>query len=787
MNNLEIIFFKVINISVYASLLIIIILLLRCILKKFPSKYLCILWMLIFIKLLLPIDIKTMFSLIPINSDSITYENIVNTNPHIDTGIDKLDTTINRAMFQFNNIQVSDQISEQDNISLIKQLSFAASIIWLLGIFIILLYSIIQWICMKRKLCTAVLIEPGIFETNEFHGPFLMGLLHPVIYVPTGLSEKEYEYVCIHERIHIARRDYLLKLTAFLAVSIYWFNPLVWISFKLLSKDIEIAVDEKVCHTTSIINRAEYAAILLNLSIRQSGFKIPVAFGENNTKNRVKHVINLKKHSRFIKVAAIVIIIIITVCFGTSKVKIKYISKQETVESDIDNDSSPANIHEMINKPFDEESTLSLPVKQDNNSDNLILTMEQLLLLFQNRTLYIGDNSKVFALSDALLTPDYLILDKIQLQTVDEPYKLTLFYNASINEDEIDENENLRLSEIIFMDSAIMFSVIENLSILDIKIYFKDSEDDYHWWYSYKKSDITHFINEEKQTDMYYWSETFEKLLELQDKVVNYLENGGDNRSDQDITMDLMEHMNNISVNDLDNAAGNIMNGESKDICLLASLEEEGIWLYGYNDEWHYGRGVFVRMKKGNYDYIKAYDWVYTSTSLIMPELIYEDYNGDGNKEIAAVFSYGTGTGVSVYRLYIIEIDENGQFSSYLFDEEDYTAQIENRISYTIDIDSGNIILYDYGEQLCIYNISGIETENDALNKIENIYVGNQVRYDINDQNIILDVYLSFRIAEIPYLLYFDDFTHLYFQVSYDSGSFTLTECISLYEHDSKN
>jgi hypothetical protein len=193
--------------------------------------------------------------------------------------------------------------------------------IWLAGIVVLAGYLSFQFMMLKHTLTTAVHLEtPYIRESDQITTPFVLGIIRPVIYLPPQLTASERSFVLAHEQAHIQRFDHLTKLLFMTALVLHWFNPLVWCAFFLLTKDMELACDERVLRSLDHDTRIAYSQTLLSLSAKQSGLHISLAFGESSIKSRIRHILQFKKPSFWILLAGIFLAVIISLlCFSDKK------------------------------------------------------------------------------------------------------------------------------------------------------------------------------------------------------------------------------------------------------------------------------------------------------------------------------------------------------------------------------------------------------------------------------------------------------------------------------------
>jgi len=183
------------------------------------------------------------------------------------------------------------------------------SVIWLAGIIALLLYAAISYLRLKKKVSTAILAVDNVYETDLIETPFVLGFFHPKIYVPVGLDAQESKYIIQHEQTHLKRRDYLFKPLAFFAAAVHWFNPLAWVAYSLMARDMELSADEYVMKQSDTDIRSAYSNSLLTLSAKRNGLLNPLAFGETGVSARIKNVLRYEKPAFWISTAAFVIVV----------------------------------------------------------------------------------------------------------------------------------------------------------------------------------------------------------------------------------------------------------------------------------------------------------------------------------------------------------------------------------------------------------------------------------------------------------------------------------------------
>jgi beta-lactamase regulating signal transducer with metallopeptidase domain len=295
-------FLTVLNMSLTASYVILFVIIVRLLLQKAPKFISYALWGVVAFRLIIPFSFESMFSLIPRNTNivPIPHDIIYEQSLQVNSGKEVVDSFVNNSLpapavgASANPLQIYVEIG---------------AYIWVLGMIALIVYSIVSVLLLKRQLKGAQLIEKNIFEAKNLMTPFVLGLINPNIYLPVGLSKEEQNYALIHEQIHIHRKDHIIKILAFLIVSIHWFNPLVWIAFVLMSTDMELSCDERVLKVMDGDIKKPYANSLLSLAAGRHILKgSPLAFGEGNVKGRIKNVLNYRKPGFWVMFFSIIIV-----------------------------------------------------------------------------------------------------------------------------------------------------------------------------------------------------------------------------------------------------------------------------------------------------------------------------------------------------------------------------------------------------------------------------------------------------------------------------------------------
>lgn len=317
-------FNEILNMSITASWLILAVMLMRLIFSKAPKWIRCAMWGMVGLRLILPFSLESALSLIP-SAQTIPPALI-----HTDTA-ESLGTA--EILSYVGNNSVSYELGIQDGSLIFSEICApdcdtvnplllnltVASVLWIIGLAALLIYACISYVKLRSKVATAVLLRDNIYQSEAVFSPFILGIINPKIYIPFGLSDKTLQYVESHENAHLRRCDHITKPLAFLILCLHWFNPLVWISYSLFCKDIELACDEKVIREMNLNERKSYATAILDCGIsRRRIAACPLAFGETSIKERVRNALSYKKPMLWVILFAVIACIALGVGFMTN-------------------------------------------------------------------------------------------------------------------------------------------------------------------------------------------------------------------------------------------------------------------------------------------------------------------------------------------------------------------------------------------------------------------------------------------------------------------------------------
>jgi len=336
-------FIEILNLSFTGSFIILAVILLRFIFKKAPKYLSLTFWALVFIKLLCPIKFESRLSLVP--SSTVIPQNIVYAqNPNITSGITVIDNSVNPVL------ESSMSPTLGNSVNPMQIVMYIASNIWVLGVAAMLIYTLVSYILLKRKVRASINAYENVYYCDYIESPFVLGIIKPKIYLPSGISEKEAELVILHEKAHIKRLDHISKFIGFIPLAVHWLNPLVWLSYHLFSKDIEAAADELVIENKELSFKKDYSETLLSLSNKRKVLVCPLAFGEIGVKQRVKNILSFKKPTIWIIIAVIFSAVVLAILFIPSPKE-----KNNSSIGIIGGSDGPTEIYFSADTPYDDK------------------------------------------------------------------------------------------------------------------------------------------------------------------------------------------------------------------------------------------------------------------------------------------------------------------------------------------------------------------------------------------------------------------------------------------------
>ena len=307
------VFLKLLNLSISASWLVLAVLVLRLVSKRSPKWMNVLLWGIVALRLVLPFSIESALSLIP-SAETVSPVAVQSAPaPTITSGVSVIDNAVNPSL--------SEHFSAVPTASVnpLYVWTEIAGWVWLIGLGAMLLYALASYLRLRRRVSVSLPIQDNIYLCDAISSPFILGVVKPHIYLPSGLDEVQRQNVLSHERAHLARCDHWWKPLGFALLAVYWFNPVLWLAYTLLCRDIELACDERVIRTMDESAVKTYSTVLLACSMpRKAVITCPLAFGEVGVKERVKNALHYKKPAFWVVAASVAVCVVVAVCFLTN-------------------------------------------------------------------------------------------------------------------------------------------------------------------------------------------------------------------------------------------------------------------------------------------------------------------------------------------------------------------------------------------------------------------------------------------------------------------------------------
>ena len=306
------VFLKLLNLSISASWLVLAVLVLRLVSKRSPKWVNVLLWGIVALRLVLPFSIESALSLIP-SAETVSPAAVqFDPAPTITSGVSIIDNAVNPSL--------SEHFAAVPTASVnpLYVWTEIAGWVWLIGLGAMLLYALVSYLRLRRRVSVSLPIRDRIYLCDAISSPFILGVVKPHIYLPSGLDEVQRQNVLAHERAHLARRDHWWKPLGFALLAVYWFNPVLWLAYTLLCRDIELACDEKVIRDMDVAAKKAYSIALLSCSTHRNQISAcPLAFGEVGVKERVRNALHYKKPAFWVVAASVAVCVVVAVCFLT--------------------------------------------------------------------------------------------------------------------------------------------------------------------------------------------------------------------------------------------------------------------------------------------------------------------------------------------------------------------------------------------------------------------------------------------------------------------------------------
>ena len=307
------VFLKLLNLSISASWLVLAVLVLRLVSKRSPKWVNVLLWGIVALRLVLPFSIESALSLIP-SAETVSPAAVqFDPAPTITSGVSVIDNAVNPSL--------SEHFAAVPTASVnpLYVWAYLAGWVWLIGLGAMLLYALVSYLRLRRRVSVSLPVQDHIYLCDAISSPFILGVVKPHIYLPSGLDEVQRQNVLAHEQAHLARRDHWWKPLGFALLAVYWFNPVLWLAYTLLCRDIELACDERVIRTMDESAVKTYSTVLLACSMpRKAVITCPLAFGEVGVKERVRNALRYKKPAFWVVAVSVVVCTVVAVCFLTN-------------------------------------------------------------------------------------------------------------------------------------------------------------------------------------------------------------------------------------------------------------------------------------------------------------------------------------------------------------------------------------------------------------------------------------------------------------------------------------
>ena len=307
------VFLKLLNLSISASWLVLAVLVLRLVSKRSPKWMNVLLWGIVALRLVLPFSVESALSLIP-SAETVSPAVVqFDPAPTITSGVSIIDNAVNPSL--------SEHFAAVPTMSVnpLYVWTEIAGWVWLIGLGAMLLYALVSYLRLRRRVSVSLRVRENIYLCDAISSPFILGVVKPHIYLPSGLDEVQRQNVLSHEQAHLARRDHWWKPLGFALLAVYWFNPVLWLAYALLCRDIELACDERVIRTMDESAVKTYSTVLLACSMpRKAVITCPLAFGEVGVKERVKNALHYKKPAFWVVAASVAVCVVVAVCFLTN-------------------------------------------------------------------------------------------------------------------------------------------------------------------------------------------------------------------------------------------------------------------------------------------------------------------------------------------------------------------------------------------------------------------------------------------------------------------------------------
>lgn len=782
---MENIFLKLLNMSITAGWLILAVIVLRLLLKKAPRWISCLLWALVAVRLICPVSLESIFSVIPSSETiqrNIVYDDTVNAdNPGqpvsnglvINSGMEFVDNMAN-PMFQESPVPKPESGADP-----LQAWLGAAGVIWAAGAGIILLYAVVSYIRLYLRIRTAVRLQGIIYQSEFVDTPFIFGVLRPRIYLPSGMPEEIRIPVIAHEQAHLQRFDNYWKILGYALLTVYWFHPLCWAAYILFCKDMEMACDEKVIRNYSARQKKEYSEALLTCSLSRKTIVVcPLAFGEVSVRERIQSVLHYRKPAFWLTVTAVIVCVAAGFCFLTDPVE------KDSLQSSVaePEEGSTGGISENISAGPDEagnpkddgtgremDSPSEMVSKwvsafvRGNGDEIAAMVSEKVMADFEVRGLLTGpEGQRAFGESDFWPVDEE---KDVRVKTVDDGYAEIYYYAWSREPHVTVWKESISYEQqdgryVITSEELARFENISSAETFDLA-------------YGYYPIDGTRIdyagngageeLNSMAQLNS---AERYRRLLEPESAVTELL-NLSDDPAEvkveaipkgydmQGVTITFLKDEVSVKVgvvqpygeggiwvpqdyrvNPLNRFMGmdwqeiksrNLSpeNPDWWDVICMGRIPEKGIFLYGYNDEECSFQGAAIEIGgKVNY-----FDWIYSSPRSLLPEYYWDETT----QRLQVALNIYTGTGAAAQSLHVLQLKEDGSLRDNAFELDSFSDILSEKIQFVFDEESRLLTLTDSSsqKQLAVVPIEEGKVTDLELGVISEFILGETIMFRV--------------------------------------------------------
>lgn len=718
------IFLRVINMSITASWLMAAVIVLRLLLKKAPKWLICLFWVFVAVRLVCPFSVESTWSLVPsaepVSERRTPVRDTPQNAPVFSTDMNEAEDGNTYAVGNGTNDMVSNATgagSTQNN-RLTGTKDVAAhtdvlGVVWICGVAGLLFYGLMSYAKLHKRTAVSAKVEGQIWQCDDIRTPFILGMLRPRIYLPSDLDEAQAEYVIAHERTHLKRRDHWWKPLGFFILTIHWFNPLCWVSYILLCRDIELACDERVIRSGDEQYKKSYAEALLACSIGSKTITVcPLAFGETSVKERVRNIMNYKKPAFWLVLTAAAACIAVAVCFLTNP------QKKGELQTGRQEDADQQNRIEVQVQQGGNEHNANNAAGVGANGSNSSKSADDANSRLDNagaETVNREDTQDLAAHD----IPDVVWEQAKQyvqaaFDRTKEDYEQGIGLDNSYTEWRIDNLEYcytyvwsvdrifqiFRLNYEFLAESPKDVVLAGGMSISDDGWVVPESPNSNYLIFAKTEAGLSYFCGMyendcEPGDEVFTWD-----LLRYCNEIGLFDESEDANPDGEELLrrfkeVDIEElhaipYTQNITGDytgvgaDVTRADGSTCRAE---ILCIGELPDQGIRLYGYNDETYWRQGVAVEIG----DDISYFDWEYMTPRIQFPKL----YWNEGAKQLQITLPVYTGTSFAAEKLIVLQYNEKGVLEPNDFKLGEFSALISSVLDYRFDEESGMLTLID--------------------------------------------------------------------------------------------